>query len=506
MSDNSSRRPNVVVICSDQHHPTHAGYRDHPWVRTPHLDSLAADGTAFTSAYCNSPVCTPSRMSFITGKYPHQVGSWFLYVPLDPAEMTWARRCDQAGIESTMLGKLDLSGDYQDAGFTEHKIIERRPAWETYPRTSPFVDRLRGYVRPDKRAHILNSGVRAPQVTDGHGGHDDRLGFYDHDRIVTDWAVEYLQDKGARAAAGDADPWVLYVGLLYPHWPYCVPQEYFDQYHPDRVRMPHDAKFPNENLHPALRHFQRGLGIDGISDSDVRRTTAAYYGMITALDAMVGRIVDELKAQQLYDDSYVVYTSDHGESLGEHGLFYKQCSYEGSAGVPLIIKGPGVPSEQVCTAPVSLIDMYPTVMEMVGLDVESDRPGRSWLPVARGEEGPEFVFSEFHGNFFTDSWYLIRKGCYKYTHYCGDRPTLYDVEADPLELTDLAADPAYAAVLAECDALLRTVVDPEAENRRAKSDLGLIGPDGEDYTETLTVDDVVAGRRDARFDPEPRKV
>lgn len=495
-------QPNTIVICSDQHHPRHTGYRGHPHVKTPNLDALAAEGTAFTSACCNSPVCVPSRMSFITGKYAHQVGSWFLYVPLDRDEMTWARRLDRAGIESTMLGKLDLCGDYQDAGFARHKIIERRPAWPEYPRQSPFDARLQGYVRPDKRAHIISSGVREPAVTDGTDGHSDHLGFYDHDRIVTDWAVEYLRQKGMETTSR---PWTLYVGLLYPHWPFCVPQEYFDSYYPDNVELPVDAHFPNNDLHPALRQFQGSLGIDGLTEEDLRRTIAAYYGMISCLDSMIGRIVDELKAQQLYDDTYLIYTSDHGESLGEHGLFYKQCSYEGSAGVPVIVRGPGLPAGRVVDQPVSLVDLYPTVLEMSGLETESDRPGRSWLPLIHGDtSNRDFVFSEFHGNFFRDSWYMIRTERYKYTYYCGNRATLYDMFRDPHELDDLAADLGHVAVLAEHEARLRSVVDPEAVAYKAKQDLGLIGPDGEDFTQTLTVEGLRAGRETGRFKPEPR--
>lgn len=498
-------RPNIVVICSDQHHPRMTGYRGHPQVRTPNLDALAADGAHFTNAYCTSPICVPSRMSFTTGKYANEVGSWFLYVPLDEKETTWPRRLEASGYRTTMLGKLDLCGPYQDAGFGEHRIIERRGAWARYPRDTPFVDRLNGYVRPDKRRHIDNSGIRAPLVTDGRHGHDDRYGFYDHDRIVTDWAVEYLRDKGT--AQSTEDPWALYVGLLYPHWPYCVPEEYFRQYFPDNVTMPHDAHFPNDALHPPLRHFQSCLGIDGITEDDVRRTVAAYYGMITALDDNIGRIIGELKAQGRYEDTYIIYLSDHGESLGEHGLFYKQCSYEGSVGVPVVLHGPGVEPGTRFEAPVSLIDLYPTILDLAGVDCEPDRPGRSWRRLVAGTEEPaEAVFAEFHGNFFTDSWYLIRTGDLKYTWYGNARPTLFDIAADPGEMHDLADDPAYADALADCERILRGIVDPEATALRAKRDLGLIGPDGEDYTRTLTVADVRAAQRDGRLPAEPPMV
>ncbi|WP_460463988.1 sulfatase-like hydrolase/transferase [Arthrobacter pigmenti] len=496
-------RPNILVICSDEHHPVMSGYRRHPYVKTPNLDALAEGGTYFTNAYCNSPVCVPSRMSFMTGKYAHEVGSWFLYIPLERSETTWSRRLREGGVTATMLGKLDMCGDYQDAGFSHHQILEYRPAWTEYPRQTPFAPRLEGYVRPDKLAHIKNSGIRQPHLTDGRTGHDDRDGFWDHDRIVTDWAVDYLREKGK---VGDEEPWALYVGLLYPHWPYCVPEEYFDQYFPDKVEMPFDASFPNENLHPALRHFQRAQGTDGIRDEDVRRTVAAYYGMITAMDAMIGRIIDELKAEGLYDNTYIIYTSDHGESLGEHGLFYKQCSYEGSVGIPLIVKGPDLPAGQVRDNPVSLVDLYPTVLDMAGLDVEPDRRGTSWLPLIRDEATarPEWVFAEHHGNFFKDSWYMIRLRDYKYTYYCHERPTLYNVHHDPHEMQDLAGDARYAPVLAECEMVLRSVLDPEAVALRAKRDLGLIGPDGEDYTTFLTVEDLRKGRNEGRFKPEPQ--
>ncbi len=494
--------PNILVICSDEHHPGFAGYRGHPFVRTPNLDRLARQGTRFTRACCNSPVCTPSRMSFITGKYVHEIGSWMIGVPLDPAEMTWPRALEQAGIPTTMLGKMDFCGPYQDGGFGSYRIIEVRPAWKVYPRDTPWAARLEGYTRRDKRAHLLHAGVREDNETDGHHGHDDKLGFYDHDRHVTDWALEYLREKGAHRSD---TPWHLYVGLLYPHWPFCVPRKYFDMYYPDQLRLPHDASFPNENLHPALRHFQRALDLGEVTEDMVRRTVAAYQGMITCMDDMIGRILDELDAQGLADDTYVIYTSDHGESLGDHGLFYKQCSYEGPVGVPLIIRGPDIPWGKDVADPVSLVDLYPSVLDMAGLDWHSGRPGVSWLPLVRGQahERPDYAFSEFHGNFFKHDWYMLVRGRYKYTYYSGERPSLFDVAADPLENNDVAGRPENAGVIRDFEATLRSIVDPEEVSRRARRELGLLGPNGEDYTQTLTVAGLLEGREKGIFPPEP---
>ncbi|MEC0270091.1 sulfatase-like hydrolase/transferase [Paenibacillus anseongense] len=479
-------QPNIVVICSDQHHPLITGYREHPYIQTPNLDQLAAEGTYFSRAYSNCPVCTPSRMSFVTGKYPNQIDSWFLGCPLDREEMTWARKLDQAGIPSAMFGKMDFCGDYQDGGFSEYKIIKKRPAFNPYPRTTPLYSRLEGHVREDKRKTILNAGIREDVVTDGNTGYDKDLGFYDHDRVVTDWAIDYLKRKGKNE---EQKPWAMYVGLMFPHWPYRVPKPYYDKYYPDNVVMPHDALFPNDRLHPQVRNMQNALGLGEITEPDLRNLLASYYGMITALDDNIGRIIAELKAQNLYDNTYIVYMSDHGENLGEHGLFFKQCSYEASVGVPLIVKGPGLPSGQRIDQPVTLVDLYPTLMDIAGLETESDRPGMSWLPLikdGRQQGRHDYAFSEYHGNFFKQDWYMLVKDGYKFTYYVNDRPSLFNLEEDPQEMTDLAGEESYRELFHQFEVLLREIVDPEAVSLRAKRDLGLIGSNGEDYTLTLT--------------------
>ena len=487
-----TEQPNILVLCSDQHHPLMSGYRNHPYVATPNIDELAAKGTAFTRSYCTSPVCTPSRMSFITGKYVHQIGSWMIRIPLAREEMTWARRLDQAGIPSTMLGKMDFCGDYQDGGFTNHKILRRREAWDGIPLKKPYIPRLDGYVRPDKRRHLVNSGTRSADIiSDGGfiGERDDMIGNYDHDRIVTDWALDFLKERGQDR---ERKPWACYVGLLMPHWPFRVPEKFYNIYYPDNLELPFDFYIPNGKLHPAVQHFQKGLGLGEVTEAMLRRTIAAYYGMITCMDAMVGEILDELERRGFGENTYIMYTTDHGESLGEHGLFYKQCSYEGSVGVPLIVAGPGLPAGNTTSHPVSLVDMYPTIMDMASLPVEEDRPGSSWLPLIRDEpeDRPDYAFSEFHGNFFKHDWYMLVRGNYKYTYYADAGPSLFDIKNDPRELADLSQDSRFKDILADFEKLLRSIVDPEDAAFRARRDLGLIGADGEDYTKTLSADDV----------------
>ena len=496
------KQPNILVICSDEHHPRLTSYSGHPYVKTPNLDRLAQMGTVFNRAYCNCPVCTPSRMSFITGKYVNQIDNWFIGVPLNREEMTWPKRLNQAGIPSTMLGKMDFCGEYQDGGFSDYKIIEKRGAYAVYPRTSPLLSRLNGYVRADKRDHIIHSGIREDVVTDGQDGHNDRLGFYDHDRIVTDWALQYLRDKSGRKSEG---PWALYVGLLYPHWPYTVPEKYFNMYYSDHIEMPYDFQIPvNPALHPEIANFQRAQNLINLTEEDIKRTLASYYGMVTCMDEMIGQILSELEKGGLLEDTYIIYTSDHGDSLGEHGLFYKQCSYEGSVGVPLVMAGPGIPKGIAVKEPVTLVDMYPTIMDFAGLEVENDRPGISWKKIARGESAaPAVAFSEYHGNFFRKDWYMLADSDYKYTYYVGDRPTLFDMRCDTKEMNDLALDPNYKMVLDKYESCLRKMIDPEEVSMRSKRDLGLISPEGEDYTQNLTVGEVEEGYRTGKFSFEP---
>ena len=499
----NSNRHNILVICSDQHNPLMSGYRSHPYVKTPNLDRLAESGTYFTRAYCNHPLCTPSRMSFITGKYSHRIDSVTNGFPLGRDEMTWARRLDEAGIRSTMIGKMDFCGEYQDGGFTDFKIARIRDALPDLDYTcnpprkkNPYAWRLKGarrVWRPVDRA-LAHSCPRTEKVI-GSGSYedenDDFIGNYDHDRIITDWAVDYLKEKGSEK---DGKPWMLYVGMVYPHEPYTVPARFFDMYYPNTFELPADACFPNKKLHPALKHYQESVYDSwNITEEMLRRTISAYYGMVTCMDGMVGEILDELEVQGLAENTVIIYTSDHGETLGEHGLFFKDCAYEGSVGIPLIVKGPGIPAGKSIDFPVSLVDMYPTILDIAGLETEPDRPGRSWLPLLRGEYAgrADYAFSEYHGHFFLHDWYMLVRNGFKYIWYSNnEKPSLFDLNNDPHEMDDLSGDTAYEPVIKEFEGILRKILDPEEISLRSKQILGLIGENGEDYTETLTAEEV----------------
>lgn len=476
-----SKTVNTVIICSDQHNPHMTGYRGH-FVDTPNIDRLAAEGCSFNRAYCNSPLCTPSRMSFITGKYPHQIRVWG-FDPLSPDEMTWARRLDENGIESIMVGKMDFCGEYQDGGFSRHHIIRRRTG-RTLPYDIPPQSRLEGTIISKKREFVINAGIRPERIiSDGNWGDEEDacIGNWDHDRMMVDHAKKILHEK---ANERNRKSWCLYLGLFFPHYPFRVPKRFFNRYYTDNIDLPHDYSIPNGSLHPAIIGQQYGQDMAGIPEERLRRCIATYYGMISCLDEWIGEILTILDTTGMAKNTTVIYLSDHGEQLGEHGIFYKQNPYEGSVGIPLVMRGPGIEAGRDIDSPVSLVDLYPTIMDLYNLKIERELPGYSWLPEAQGvpSQRTREVFAEYHWNFYPQGWFSLIDRRYKYVYHCNRRSQLFDLLNDPHELRDLANKSDYTEILIKMEQRLRSICNPDEISRTAKSDQGLITLDGTDLT------------------------
>jgi choline-sulfatase len=234
----------------------------------------------------------------------------------------------------------------------------------------------------------------------------------------------------------------------------------------------------------------------------VRRAIAAYFGLTSFMDHNVGRILQTLESLGLLDNTRIVYTSDHGDNLGTRGMWGKSTMYEESAGIPMIMAGPGVPSGNVCDTPVTLADAFPTYVQCVGAKLEASDvtlPGVSLFDIANGLVPRRTILSEYHAAASITGTSMIRcgnNGQYKYVHYVGLPPMLFDLKADPYERADLGRDAKYAGVIAECEAVLRTVVDPDAANRNAKTD------------QTALIDkhggkDAIRGKGTFRYSPPP---
>ncbi|MBM3627705.1 MAG: sulfatase [Alphaproteobacteria bacterium] len=447
---------NVLFILSDEHTRDVAGCYGHEIVRTPNLDALAARGTRFTAAYTNCPICVPARASLQTGTYVAENGCWDNAHPYDGSIRSWGHRLKAAGHHTMSIGKLHFRSAADDNGFAEEVIPLH------------VVDGqgdLLGLIRRPKAA--ARGGM--PDLAKGAGPGESTYAAYD--RNIRDGAIEWLTTHARR----HEKPWCLFVSFVKPHFPLVAPPEFFAMYPPESLPMPRLYGTDDYPKHPAVEALRSCMSYDDFfTPEKVRVALAAYLGMVTFLDDNIGRVLAALRNAGLADSTRVVYSTDHGDNLGTRHMWGKSVHYEESAAIPMIVAGPGVPAGKTCATPVSLVDVYPTIVESVGLAPDAKErklPGRSLVELANAPPDPERVaFGEYHAAGSITAMYMVRKGRWKYIHHVGFRPELFDLEADPGEATDLGESPAHRDVVARMEAELRKIVDPEAVNARAFAD------------------------------------
>lgn len=449
-------RKNVLILMSDEHDPRHMGCSGSPLVRTPRLDALAARGTRFASAYTPSPICVPARAAFATGQRVHVTRHWDNASPYTGLPPGWGHVLQGQGIRVESVGKLHYRSEEDPAGFDAehlpmHVVGGYGMVWASI--RDPYV--------------VKRGGKRMLGETIGRG----ESPYTQYDDAVTRRTIDWLRDAGTRPH----EPFVLYVGLVAPHFPLLAPPAFFDQYPLDAIPEPKLHPRTGYRRHPWVEAYADFMHNEEAFRSPEERLSAfaAYFGLCSWTDHNVGRILDALDAAGLTDDTTVVYTSDHGDNVGARGLWGKSTLYQESVAVPMIVAGPGLP-RGVCETPVDLLDLYPTILQGAGIDPAphmADRPGRSLLDLAGAPAEPERpVFSEYHAAGSNTAAFMLRIGRWKYHHYVGFPPELFDLQADPEELDDLAGDPAHAGVLIDMEAALRRICDPEAVDAQAKAD------------------------------------
>lgn len=447
---------NVLILMSDEHDPRHMGCSGSPIVRTPHLDALAARGTRFSDAYTPSPICVPARAAFATGQRVHRTRHWDNASPYSGQPQGWGHVLQQRGIRVESVGKLHYRAEEDPAGFdTEHLPMHvvggYGMVWASI--RDPYISKQGG-----KR--MLGDSIGAGESP-----------YTQYDDAVTRHTIDWLQCAGQR----QEEPFVLYVGLVAPHFPLVAPRAFFDLYPFEQV--------PEAKLHPRTG-YKRHPWVEAYADfahneesfrSPEERLAAfaAYFGLCSWTDHNVGRILAALSDAGLDDRTTVIYTSDHGDNVGARGLWGKSTLYQESTAVPMLVAGPGVP-KCVCSTPVDLLDLYPTILQAAGIDpapVMDDRPGRSLIELAHAPADPQRpIFSEYHAAGSNTAAFMLRKGRWKYHYYVRFQPELFDLGTDPEELNDLAPDAAYSGVLREMEGELRRICDPEVIDALAKED------------------------------------
>jgi choline-sulfatase len=430
------RRLNVLLIMADQLNPmvlaAHGGR-----ARTPAIDRLAANGVVFDGAYCNSPLCAPSRAAFMTGRLPSRTGGYDNAAPFGSDVPTFAHLMRMRGYRTTLAGKMHFAGPDQLHGF------EERLTTDIYPADFGWTP---DWEHPERRPSWYHNMT---SVADA--GACIRTNQLDFDEEVAFTAERAIYDA---ARGADTRPFCLVASLTHPHDPFAVPRRYFDLYRDEDAGLPR-VTFANAPLDPhsaRLRHVSN-MDVEPVNAAQVVRARRAYLGAVSFVDGIVGRLTQALEETGLADDTVVILTSDHGEMLGERGLWYKMSFLDGSARVPLIVHAPRHFSNRRVRSCVSLVDLAPTLAEIAadggaadGLD-EID--GRSLLPHLSGGDGHDEAIGEYLAEGAVAPVVMIRRGSEKFIHSPVDPDQLYDLASDPDERLNLASDAAGGGRVAE---------------------------------------------------------
>ena len=447
-------RPNILHLLSDQHSPHVLGCYGDPVIQTPNLDRIAARGAVFDATYCPSPICVPSRASMLTGRHPCQNRCWDNHHILDSGIPTFAHALGAAGYQTILVGRMHSLGPDQLRGYSERYVGDHSPNFEgnAVERGAQGRGPLDGTAGP-ARVSLTQSGS-------GQGG------YQVHDEYVTAAAVNVLNRLGIERRSSPPGegppPFLLSVGFMLPHQPFVARRDEFERYR-GKVPLPHAPQLTAPE-HPYFTWWRQHTGIEEVSPAEVERCRTAYYALVDRLDAMIGQVIRALEENGLADNTLIVYTTDHGEQLGEHGLWWKQTMYEASARVPLVVSWPGVLPEGKRNANVvSALDVTATLVDAASAQPLPTSPGRSLLPLLQDHASnwKDEAFSEFC---VEEGWFhrMIRTRDWKLVYYYGHRPQLFNLTDDPHELHDLAGDPRHQRVQSDLTDRVLATWNPEA--------------------------------------------
>jgi len=436
----TSKRPNFLIVMVDQLNGTLFPDGPADFLHVPHLKALAARSARFANNYTASPLCAPGRASFMSGQLPSRTGVYDNAAEFVSSIPTFAHHLRAAGYYSCLSGKMHFVGPDQLHGF------EERLTTDIYPADFGWTP---DYRKPGERIewwyHNLGSVTGA--------GVAETTNQMEYDDEVVFLATQKLYQLAREQDDADHRPWCLTVSLSHPHDPYVARKQYWDLYEhcqaldPETGFIAHDE----QDAHSQRLYHASDYPSFEITPEQVRRSRRGYFANISYVDDKLGELLDVLKRTRMLDNTIVLFCSDHGDMLGERGLWFKMSFFEGSARVPLMVAGKGVPAGLI-EAPVSNLDVTPTLCDLAGIDIGAIAPwtdGQSLLPLTNGGQRTAPVLIEYAAEGSYAPLVAIRDGQYKFVHCELDPPQLFDLEADPLERDNLADDPANAALVAD---------------------------------------------------------
>ena len=449
-----NKKQNLIVIMSDEHQAKALGSVDHPFVKTPNLDKLASKGINFTNAYTPCPICVPARASFATGLPVHKNRLWDNAMPYFGQLPSWGHMLQKKGVSVESIGKLHYRAEEDNDGFD----LKHIPMM-----VYKGVGMVWGSIRRENERKTRDQRMLGEYIGPG------KSNYTDYDEAVVQETISWLEKKSNE---NNQNPWCLYIGLVAPHFPLVVPQEFYDMY-------PHEI-LPKTKLNPKDGYIQhpwikkqkelRNDENDFKNDKERWDAIASYYGLCSFLDFNIGKILDKISDCGFLDNSTIIYTSDHGDNVGARGLWGKSNMYEESAAIPLIISSSKIVPGR-CDTPVSLLDLSETIVDHFEAESPNNGPGESLYKIAnKPVDKSRVVFSEYHAASSVSGAFMIRKDRWKYIHYEGFDPELFDLENDPEEENNLSNNPKFSRILNQLKTELFKICNPKEVNELAFKD------------------------------------
>jgi choline-sulfatase len=430
-------RPNLLILMADQLSASVLPAYGGKVAKTPHLDVLADAGVVFESFYCNSPLCAPSRYSWLAGQLPSKIGAYDNAAEFAAQVPTFAHYLRRAGYRTVLSGKMHFCGADQLHGFEERLTTDIYPAdfgWT--PDWTRFEERPGWY-------HTMDSVIQAGPCT--------RTNQIDFDDEVVFAARQKLFDI---ARGRDRRPFCLVVSMTHPHDPYVIPEPYWSRYRDSEIDLPRfKDREPDEDPHSRRLRHVIGLTLAQPNETQIRAARRAYLGAVSYVDDQIGSLLTTLRQAGLDANTVTMVLADHGDMLGERGLWYKMNFFENACRIPLIVHAPGCFAPHRVPGSASLLDILPTLVDLAseGAATAYSAPidGRSLLPALEGGAVPGEVVGEYLAEGAIAPIVMIRRGRYKFVHSTADPDQLYDLTADPDERVNLSSRTDCAAIVAE---------------------------------------------------------
>ncbi len=435
----SERRPNILLVMADQLSAPFLSFHGGPAI-TPNIDRLALEGANFTSAYSNSPLCAPARFAMMSGQLNSKIGAYDNASEFAASVPTFAHHLRAAGYQTSLVGKMHFVGPDQLHGYEERLTTDIYPA--DFGWTPNWSD-------PDGRFdwwfHNMDSVVNA--------GVADVSNQLDYDDDVAYQSVRKLRDL---ARTSDERPWMMTASFTHPHDPYVARQEFWDLYDHDAIPLPTVRELDDADIDPHSRRLRKVIAADvtEVTDEQVRMARHAYLANISYVDHHIGEMLDVLDRHDMANDTVVIFTADHGDMLGERGLWYKMSYFEHACRIPLIVRTPRMAADglagSVTDSHVGLLDIAPTLLDLAGIEAPPVLDGASVMPlIGAPTDRGRTVVGEYLGEGAVAPIFMIRRGEWKFVWSQPDGAQLFDVDADPHELRNLVGDHDHIDVVAD---------------------------------------------------------